>query len=78
MCIRDSTKINMVPMYVVMGVAQGIMPLISYNYASGNIPRMKKAFFFTARIGVTISALASAFLFACADGLVAVSYTHLE
>ena len=64
------TKINMVPMYVVMGVAQGIMPLISYNYASGNIPRMKKAFFFTARIGVAISALASVFLFACADGLV--------
>ncbi len=50
------TKINMVPMYVVMGVAQGIMPLISYNYASGNIPRMKKAFFFTARIGVADSA----------------------
>lgn len=31
---------------------------------------MKKAFFFTARIGVAISALASVFLFACADGLV--------
>ena len=28
------------------------MPLISYNYASGNIKRLKKAFFFTARIAV--------------------------
>ena len=35
-------KVNMVPMYVAMGLSQGIMPLVSYNYASGNTPRMKK------------------------------------
>lgn len=45
-------KINMVPMYVASGLAQGIMPLISYNYASKNIPRMKKTLLFTARISV--------------------------
>ena len=32
-----SQKINMVPMYVAMGLSQGIMPLISYNYSSGNV-----------------------------------------
>ena len=46
------TKINMIPLYVMMGLSQGIMPLISYNYASGNIRRMKRAYFFTFRAGL--------------------------
>ncbi|MDE6219299.1 MAG: polysaccharide biosynthesis C-terminal domain-containing protein, partial [Lachnospiraceae bacterium] len=40
-------KIYMVPMYVCMGMSQGIMPLVSYNYASGNHKRMKAAIVFT-------------------------------
>lgn len=35
-------KVDMVPMFIVMGASQGIMPLISYNYASKNYTRMKK------------------------------------
>ena len=46
-------KVNMVPFYIALGVSQGIMPLISYNYASGNVRRMKKTFFFTARISLS-------------------------
>lgn len=46
-------KINTVPFQVALGVSQGIMPLISYNYASGNTRRMKKTFFFTARISLS-------------------------
>lgn len=46
-------KINMVPMYIALGLSQGLMPLISYNYASGNIPRMKKAVQFATGISVT-------------------------
>ena len=30
-------KINQVPLYISLGLSQGIMPLISYNYASGNM-----------------------------------------
>ena len=45
-----SQKINMVPMYIAMGVSQGIMPLISYNYSSGNQKRMKDTLFFTGKI----------------------------
>lgn len=40
-------KINMVPLQIAMGFSQGIMPLISYTYASGNHKRMKEAIFFT-------------------------------
>lgn len=50
-------KINMVPMNVAFGFSQGIMPLISYNYASGNRKRMRQAIFFSARN--TVSALAA-------------------
>lgn len=45
-----SQKINMVPMQVAFGLSQGIMPLISYNYASGNVKRMKKTLTFTTKI----------------------------
>ena len=43
-------RVNMVPFQIAMGFSQGIMPLISYNYTSGNIKRMKKTFMFTAKI----------------------------
>lgn len=43
-------KINMIPMQVALGFSQGIMPLISYNYASGNIKRMKEGIFFVAKL----------------------------
>ncbi|MCI8403176.1 MAG: MATE family efflux transporter [Lachnospiraceae bacterium] len=52
-----SQKINMVPLQVALGFSQGIMPLISYNYASGNTKRMKKTFFFTARLAISSMAL---------------------
>ncbi|MBS6642835.1 MAG: MATE family efflux transporter [Clostridiaceae bacterium] len=42
-----SQKINMVPMQVAMGFSQGVMPLVSYSFASGNHKRMKEAIFFT-------------------------------
>ncbi len=46
-------KINMVPMYIALGLSQGLMPLISYNYASGNTPRMKKTVLFSAGISIS-------------------------
>ena len=34
-------KLAQVPMYAALGTSQGVMPLVSYNYSSGNYPRMK-------------------------------------
>ncbi len=45
-------KINMIPVQISLGVSQGIMPLISYNYASRNIKRMKESFTFTVKIAM--------------------------
>lgn len=45
-------KLNMIPMQMGMGFSQGIMPLVSYNYASGNRKRMKNSVLFAAGIVV--------------------------
>jgi len=55
-----SHKVQMIPMQIAMGVSQGIMPLISYNYASGNTPRMKKTLLFTVKISMAFLILATA------------------
>lgn len=52
-------KINMVPMYIAMGVSQGIMPLVSYNYSSGNQKRMKDTVFFAAKISLSFLTIVS-------------------
>ena len=59
-------KINMVPMNIAMGLSQGIMPLISYNYSSGNVQRMKNTLLFSIKISLTFMVLVSAgyFIFA--------------
>ncbi|MCC8049825.1 MAG: MATE family efflux transporter [Clostridiales bacterium] len=65
-----SQKINMIPMYIAMGVSQGVMPLVGYNYASGNRERMKKAVTFTARISVSFILLVTVFYYVGAEGLI--------
>ena len=63
-------KIYMVPMYVCMGVSQGIMPLVSYNYASGNQKRMKSAIVFAGEISIGFITAAAVFFFLGAEGVV--------
>ncbi len=47
-------KVYMVPMYITLGVSQGATPLIGYNYASGDAPRVKKAISFTRIVNLAI------------------------
>ena len=46
-------KINMVPMNIAFGASQGVMPLVGYNYASGNAKRMREAIGFAMKISVS-------------------------
>lgn len=64
------TKINMVPMYVAMGISQGVMPLISYNYASRDYKRMKSALMFTIRISEVLLIASALAMFFFSNGLV--------
>ncbi len=56
-------KVAMVPMYVSNGLSQGIMPLISYNFASGNVKRMKSTLKFTVCISLVIIVVISLAMF---------------
>ncbi|MCD8353030.1 MAG: MATE family efflux transporter [Clostridiales bacterium] len=63
-------KIAMVPMYVAMGFSQGIMPLISYNYASRNYRRMKKVVTFAGGISLALMTIGTAFCFTQGSGII--------
>lgn len=56
-------KIQMIPVYVAMGIGNGIMPLIGYNYASGNVKRMKEALLFTCKLSLISLSVITALLF---------------
>lgn len=47
-------KLNTIPFQVSMGISQGIMPIISYNFSAGNVRRMKQTLFFTMKIALSL------------------------
>lgn len=56
-------KISMLPLYVALGLSQGVMPLISYNYSSGNSKRMKDAIRFSGAASIIIITLVASIYF---------------
>ena len=71
-------KVNMVPMYVSQGLSQGIMPLISYNYASRSYPRMRSVVRFSAAISVSFMVMISVFYHFAASSLVSLFIEDAE
>lgn len=63
-------KINMIPMQVALGFSQGIMPLISYSYASKNVKRMRKALVFSSEISIGFLLIAAIGFYLCSGGLI--------
>lgn len=63
-------KINMIPMYIALGVSQGLMPLVSYNYGSGNCDRLKKAVIFAEKIALAFSTTVAVFYFFASGTLI--------
>lgn len=64
-----ANRINMVPMQVALGVAQGIMPLISYNYGSRDYERAKKSLTFTAKLSLSFLVCIAVLYYVAAGGL---------
>lgn len=56
-------KITMIPMYVSMGITQGVMSLIGYNFSSGNRKRMNDAIKVTAWVSVGFMVIATVVFF---------------
>ena len=55
--IGVAKKVNMLAHCVVRGMAQGVLPLIGYNFASGNRKRMKRTVYISAAMSITVSIL---------------------
>ncbi len=66
-----SQKVYMIPMYIAMGISQGIMPLISYTYSSRNHERMKGTIFFSAKASLSFITLASVLYYVFAGQVIA-------
>ena len=47
-------RIMLLPVMVLVGLCQGVQPLIGYNYASKNIDRMKNTLKFVATLGTVL------------------------
>lgn len=61
--IGISHKIAMIPMYISMGISQGIMPLIGYNYTAKNKQRIKQALSVTVKISMVVVFILVLFFF---------------
>lgn len=58
-----ANRINMIPNYIVLGLAQGVMPLISYNYSSGNHKRLRETVLFAMKASVIVVSVLGAGIF---------------
>lgn len=65
-------KVNMVPVQIAIGASQGIMPLISYCYASGNHKRMKEVITFALKILLPLLICVSLLFYMCAGGIIGI------
>lgn len=63
-------KITQVPVYVFLGISQGVAPLIAYNYASKNFKRMKQTVTFTGTLITSLATVAMLFLFFGGEGII--------
>lgn len=53
--IGVAKKVNMLAHSIVRGMTQGVLPLIGYNYSSGNRVRMKKSVYLSGAASIVIS-----------------------
>ena len=63
-------KINMIPLYIALGLSQGVMPLVGYNYARKNIRRMKQTVFFSMKLALGFIMAVSVCYFLGAERLI--------
>lgn len=49
-------KVERLPLNIGVGICQGMVPLVAYNYASGNTERMKKTVRYSRRLGLVCAA----------------------
>ena len=71
-------KTNMIPIQIALGFSQGIMPLISYSYASRNVKRMKKSLVFSSEISIGFLLTATICFYVFSGGLISIFMENNE
>lgn len=56
-CSGIITKVNMIYMSVVIGLSQGLQPIVSFNYGAKNYDRVKKAYSLAIKYALIISVI---------------------
>lgn len=57
-CAGIITKVNMIYMSVVIGLSQGLQPIVSFNYGAGKYERVKKAYSSAIKYALIVSIIA--------------------
>lgn len=65
-----SGRVIMLPVFIMIGLSQGVQPLIGYNYASGNRERMTATMKFTGAAAALIGSFFAIFFFSTGKHLV--------
>lgn len=65
-----ASKLNNISFQIALGLSQGIMPLISYNYACRNVERMKRGLLFAGSISLSFITCMAGVYYAFAPSLV--------
>lgn len=65
-----SQKVCMIPMQIALGFSQGLMPLVSYNYASGNGRRMKDTIIFAVKLSLSFLCVVTVCYYISAEQIV--------
>ena len=74
--IGVAKKVNMLAHSMVRGMAQGVLPLIAYNYASGNHRRMRSAVLTSTAISVGLAAACMAVCLLFSRSLIGLFIQH--
>ena len=65
------TKVERLPLNIGIGICLGMIPLIAYNYSSGNKARMKQIFNCARILGISIAVVCVIFYYCFSAGIVA-------
>lgn len=66
-CVGIITKVNQVFFSFIIGISQGLQPIVSFNYGAGKYKRVKSAYLYAVSAGFILSAIAF-FTFQLAPG----------
>lgn len=57
-CVGIITKVNQVFMSFIIGISQGLQPIVSFNYGAGKYKRVKEAYIKAISVGLSLSVIA--------------------